>query len=135
MADKGTYETTTREVTVTVETFYLDDQSMPDDNHFVWAYHIRIENNGRETVQLISRYWHITDSNGNVQEVRGDGVVGEQPVLGPGEAFEYTSGTPLPTSSGIMVGAYQMMSETGESFDVDVPPFSLDSPYVAARVH
>ena len=135
MADKGTYATTTREVTVTVETFYLDDQSMPDDNHYVWAYHIRIENNGRETVQLISRYWHITDSNGNVQEVRGDGVVGEQPVLGPGEAFEYTSGTPLPTSSGIMVGAYHMMSETGERFDVDVPAFSLDSPYVAARVH
>ena len=135
MGDKGTYATTTREVTVTVETFYLDDQSMPDDNHYVWAYHIRIENNGRETVQLISRYWHITDSNGNVQEVRGDGVVGEQPVLGPGEAFEYTSGTPLPTSSGIMVGAYHMMSETGERFDVDVPAFSLDSPYVAARVH
>lgn len=135
MGDKGTYATTTREVTVTVETFYLDDQSMPDDNHFVWAYHIRIENNGRETVQLVSRYWHITDSNGNVQEVRGGGVVGEQPVLRPGEAFEYTSGTPLTTPSGIMVGAYQMVSETGESFDVDVPPFSLDSPYVAARVH
>ena len=135
MADNGTYATTTREVTVTVETFYLDDQSMPDDNHFVWAYHIRIENNGRETVQLVSRYWHITDSNGNVQEVRGGGVVGEQPVLRPGEAFEYTSGTPLTTPSGIMVGAYQMVSETGESFDVDVPPFSLDSPYVAARVH
>ncbi len=135
MGDKGTYATTTREVTVTVETFYLDDQSTPDDNHFVWAYHIRIENNGKETVQLISRYWHITDSNGNVQEVRGDGVVGEQPVLGPGEAFEYTSGTPLPTSSGIMVGAYHMMSETGERFDVDVPAFSLDSPYVASRVH
>lgn len=135
MGDKGTYATTTREVTVTVEIFYLDDQSMPDDNHFVWAYHIRIENNGRETVQLISRYWHITDSNGNVHEVRGDGVVGEQPVLGPGEAFEYTSGTPLPTPSGIMFGAYHMLSETGERFEVDVPPFSLDSPYVTARVH
>ena len=135
MGDKGTYATTTREVTVTVETFYLDDQSMPDDNHYVWAYHIRIENNGRETVQLISRYWHITDSNGHVQEIRGDGVVGEQPVLKPGEAFEYTSGTPLPTSSGIMVGAYHMVSETGERFDVEVPAFSLDSPYIAAQVH
>ena len=135
MGDNGTYATTTREVTVTVETFYLDDQSMPDDNHFVWAYHIRIENNGRDTVQLISRSWHITDSNGNVQEVTGDGVVGEQPVLGPGEAFEYTSGTPLPTSSGIMVGAYHMVSETGERFDVEVPAFSLDSPYIAAQVH
>ena len=84
---------------------------------------------------MTSRYWDMTDSNGNVEEVKGDGVVGEQPVLGPGEAFEYTSGTPLATSSGIMVGAYHMVSETGERFDVDVPPFSLDSPYSAARVH
>jgi ApaG protein len=129
------YSKTTRSITVTVKPFYLEDQSEPEDARFVWAYHVRIENGGKETVQLRHRYWRITDSFGRVQEVRGAGVVGEQPTLRPGEAFEYTSGTPLPTPSGIMVGTYQMESTAGETFDIDVPAFSLDSPHQQARLN
>ena len=129
------YSKTTRSITVTVKPFFLDDQSSPEEAHYVWAYHVRIENGGAETVQLRHRYWQITDSLGRVQEVRGAGVVGEQPVLRPGEAFEYTSGTPLPTPSGIMMGAYQMESENGEQFEVDVPAFSLDSPHQPAQLN
>src|SRR3546814_15563563 len=88
---------------------------------YVWAYQVRIENIGRETVQLRNRYWQITDAFGRVQEVRGPGVVGEQPVLEPGESFEYTSGTPLQTPSGIMVGTYEMEASNGDPFDVDIP--------------
>jgi ApaG protein len=135
MNRSGGYTETTRSITVSVEPHYLDDQSSPEDNHYVWAYHVRIENNGNETVQLLTRYWRITDSKGNVQEVRGDGVVGEQPVLDPGEAFEYTSGTPLPTPSGIMVGTYQMISASGARFDAKVPAFSLDSPHQPVRLN
>ena len=123
------YSEITREIRVTVRPFFLEDQSSPDEMHFVWAYHVRIENQGPQTVQLRNRYWRITDSMGRIQEVRGAGVVGEQPVLRPGEAFEYTSGTPLTTPSGIMVGTYQMESESGERFDVNIPAFSLDSPH------
>jgi len=129
------YHETTRSIRVTVEPFYLEDQSSPSDNHFVWAYQVRIENMGSDTVQLVNRYWHITDSLGRVQEVRGVGVVGEQPTLKPGESFEYTSGTPLPTPSGIMVGTYEMESASGRRFDVAVPAFSLDSPHEEARLH
>lgn len=128
------YTDTTRSIQVTVEPMYLDEQSEPEEGHFVWAYHVRIENQGRETVQLRSRYWRITDSLGRTQEVRGSGVVGEHPVLHPGDAFEYTSGTPLPTPSGIMVGSYQMVTSKGEDFDVAIPAFSLDSPYQAKRL-
>ena len=123
------YSATTNAITVTVNPVYLDDQSDPDESHFVWAYQVRIENNGPTTIQLRSRYWNITDANGLVQEVRGDGVVGEQPILEPGEAFEYTSGTPLQTPSGIMLGSYQMETEDGDWIDVKVPAFSLDSPH------
>ena len=123
------YSQTTRAITVTVKPFFLEDQSSPAEAHYVWAYHVRIENQGPETVQLRNRHWRITDSLGRVQEVRGAGVVGEQPVLKPGDSFEYTSGTPLPTPSGIMVGSYQMETTTGERFDIAVPPFSLDSPH------
>ncbi len=123
------YNAVTRLISVTVTPYFIEDQSDPEDNHFVWAYKVDIENTGRETVQLISRYWHITDANGQVQEVRGDGVVGEQPVLRPGESFEYTSGTPLSTPSGIMVGRYQMETKGGEEFEIEIPAFSLDSPY------
>ncbi len=123
------YTDTTRSIQVTVEPIYLDEQSSPEEDHYVWAYHVRIENQGHETVQLRSRYWRITDSLGRTQEVRGSGVVGEQPILDPGDAFEYTSGTPLPTPSGIMVGTYQMVTSKGEDFDVAIPAFSLDSPY------
>ncbi len=129
------YSAKTREIRVSVEPTYLEDQSEPGDGHYVWAYHVRIENQGRDTVQLLTRYWQITDSIGRVQEVRGAGVVGEQPVLAPGEAFEYTSGTPLPTPSGIMLGTYGMRCDDGERFDIEIPPFSLDSPYQDRRVN
>ncbi len=135
MTDTSAYAKTTEAIEVTVEPFYLDEQSEPEDNHFVWAYHVRIENNGQKTVQLMTRHWRITDSLGNVQEVRGDGVVGEQPVLTPGGAFEYTIGTPLSTPSGIMVGTYRMETQAGDRFDVAIPAFSLDSPHQPGQVH
>ncbi len=127
------YERTTRDITVSVNPTYLEDQSSPGDNHYVWAYRVRIENHGDHTVQLLRRHWRITDAMGRVQEVQGSGVVGEQPVLQPGDSYEYTSGTPLPTPSGIMVGHYQMETENGERFEVDVPAFSLDSPHETVR--
>lgn len=133
--EAGRYVRTTRDITVSVLPIYLEEQSTPEASHFVWAYHVRIENHGAAPVQLMRRHWQITDSSGNFQEVRGEGVVGEQPVLGPGEAFEYTSGTPLPTPSGIMVGSYQMTTETGEQFDIAIPAFSLDSPYARSQIH
>ena len=129
------YSETTRSIKVTVKPVYLEDRSSPVEDHYVWAYHVRIENQGEETVQLRNRHWKITDSQGRMQEVRGPGVIGEQPVLAPGERFEYTSGTPLPTPSGIMVGSYQMETRAGESFWVQVPAFSLDSPHQAVRLN
>ena len=129
------YKETTRSIQVTVVPLYLDDQSEPDAGRFVWAYQVCIENTGAETVQLVDRYWNITDANGKVLEVRGAGVVGEQPVLRPSESFEYTSGTPLATPSGIMVGSYRMQTTDGEWFDVAIPAFSLDSPHDRRRVH
>ena len=129
------YRKTTRSIEVTVIPLYLDDQSDPDENRYVWAYQVSLENKGHETVQLLTRYWNITDANGKVLEVRGDGVVGEQPVLRPNDIFEYTSGTPLSTPSGIMVGSYQMKTSDGESFDVAIPAFSLDSPYGQRQLH
>ncbi|OJW25787.1 MAG: Co2+/Mg2+ efflux protein ApaG [Rhodospirillales bacterium 69-11] len=119
-----------------MRSFYLADQSQPDENHFVWAYRVKIENQGREAVQLLRRTWQITDARGRTQHVHGAGVVGEQPVLEPGESFEYTSGTPLDTPSGFMVGAYHMVvASSGENFDVAIPAFSLDSPHQNSRVH
>ena len=135
MPNPKVYEQTTEAISVSVEPVYLDDHTAPDENHYVWAYHVRIENNGPKTVQLMTRHWRITDSMGHVQEIQGDGVIGEQPVLTPGRSFEYTSGTPLSTPSGIMVGTYQMETETGDRFDVNIPAFSLDSPYQAGQVH
>jgi len=125
------YSATTQSITVTVEPTYLEERSSPSDNHYVWAYKVRIENKGGETVQLRRRHWRITDAIGRVQEVRGPGVVGEQPVLHPGQSFEYTSGTPLNTPSGIMVGTYDMETRDGRSFAVEIPAFSLDSPHQA----
>jgi ApaG protein len=122
------YSETTRSIKITVRPIYLDQHSSPAEHHFVWAYHVRIENVGAETVQLRNRHWRITDALGRLQEVRGPGVVGEQPVLAPGEHFEYTSSCPLPTPSGFMVGDYEMQTKSGESFLVQVPAFSLDSP-------
>lgn len=135
MADD--YSETTRDIRVSVRSFYLADQSEPDRSHFVWAYRVTIENRGRHTVQLLKRSWRITDAQGRTQQVDGEGVVGEQPVLEPGQNFEYTSGTPLSTPSGFMRGAYHMVvTATGEAFDVAIPPFSLDSPHQpTSRVH
>ena len=129
------YSETTDSIRVTVKPIFLEEQSSPSDNHFVWAYHVQIENLGAERVQLLTRYWRITDSFGRVQEVRGAGVVGEQPTLEPGESYEYTSGTPLATPSGIMVGAYEMENARGERFDVAVPAFSLDSPHQSVNLN
>jgi ApaG protein len=129
------YSETTESILVTVKPFFLDDQSSPHENRFVWAYQVRIENKGPIAVQLRRRHWRITDSFGRTQEVRGDGVVGEQPVLKPGESFEYTSGTPLPTPSGIMVGTYFMEAEGGKELAIAIPAFSLDSPHQTMRVN
>ncbi|MDE0801068.1 MAG: Co2+/Mg2+ efflux protein ApaG [Rhodospirillaceae bacterium] len=129
------YEKTTRAITITVRPFYLDEQSEPDEERYVWAYKVSIENSGEETVQLLNRHWRITDKLGRLQEVKGSGVVGEQPVLKPGDSFQYTSGTPLQTPSGIMIGSYEMESSEGERFDVEIPAFSLDSPYDSAPIN
>jgi ApaG protein len=133
---RSDYSRTTRDVQVSVRSFFLADQSQPEENHFVWAYRVKIENQGREPVQLLRRTWQITDARGRTQHVHGPGVVGEQPLLEPGECFEYTSGTPLDTPSGFMVGAYHMViPSSGENFDVAIPAFSLDSPHQSGRVH
>ena len=130
------FSETTRAIRVTVRAFYLTDQSEPERSHFVWAYRVAITNQGRETVQLLKRTWLITDAQGRTQRVHGEGVVGERPVLDPGESFEYTSATPLATPSGFMRGTYHMVaSDTGEPFDVTIPSFSLDSPHQPGGVH
>jgi len=129
------YETVTNGIRVSVEPAYLEDQSDPEAQHFVWSYTVRIDNISTDPVCLRSRHWQITDESGRTEEVIGDGVVGEQPVIEPGEGFEYTSGAPLSTPSGVMVGSYQMETPTGDSFDVAIPAFSLDSPYEIRRFH
>jgi ApaG protein len=130
------YTATTRSIRVSVRSFYLTDQSRPDEKHFVWAYRVRIENLGGEPVQLLRRTWKIIDSHGRTQNVHGAGVIGQQPVLEAGENFEYTSGTPLETPSGFMSGAYHMIAMTsGEAFDIVIPAFSLDSPFQGGFVH
>jgi ApaG protein len=129
------YSETTHSITVTVKPVYLEDQSQPSENHYVWAYRVKIQNDGMETLQLVNRYWQITDALGRVQEVRGAGVVGEQPVLSPGESYEYTSGTPLNTPSGIMRGSYEMETATGQRFEVAIPAFSLDSPHQPVQLN
>jgi ApaG protein len=129
------YSETTERIVVTVQPTFLEDQSAPEEGRYVWAYRVRIENRGGERVQLLNRHWKITDAGGRLNEVRGPGVVGEQPVLEPGQAFEYTSGCPLPTASGFMVGSYEMARPNGERFEVRIPLFSLDSPHAMNRVH
>ena len=129
------YSKKTKKINITVNPYFLDDQSEPDDQHFVWAYQVTIDNQSNEKVQLKNRYWKIVDSNGSEQEVRGEGVVGEQPVLEPGDAFEYTSGTPLTTPSGVMVGSYKMVNDEGKEFTVSIPAFSLDSPHELSLVN
>ncbi len=122
-------EATTQGIRVEVESFYDSERSAPQENYFFFAYQVTISNVGRRTTQLVSREWVITDANGEVQKVRGPGVVGEQPVLAPGEKFEYTSFCPLPTPVGSMQGTYQMLAEDGESFDAEIAPFSLAVPH------
>ena len=129
------YNATTRSIEITVKPMYLEDQSEPSNDHYVWAYWVRIENHGGETVQLCTRHWRITDASGQLHEVHGRGVAGEQPILHPGESFEYTSGSPLSTPSGIMNGSYEMETEEGVRFDVEIPAFSLDSPYQERLIH
>lgn len=129
------YSETTHSVRITVETEYLPGHSDPDQRKFFWAYHITIENLGAETVQLRTRYWRIVDGAGHVEEVSGPGVVGEQPVLGPGQSFKYTSGVPLAVPGGIMSGHYVMVTSAGERFNAAVPAFSLDLPQKSHRIH
>ena len=128
MANRHHYTASTRGVAVSVEPTYLEAQSSPHQSQYFWAYRVTIENQGHETVQLLTRHWMITNARGELIEVKGPGVVGEQPILKPGESFEYTSGAPLNTSSGMMGGAYQMESDTGERFDIEIPTFSLHQP-------
>jgi ApaG protein len=129
------YEAVTRGIRVSVTPSYMEEESTPEENYFFWAYTVVIANEGSETVQLRSRIWRITDARGNTEEVRGPGVVGQTPVIPPGESFSYTSGCPLRTPQGIMVGAYQMADARGELFNVAIPAFSLDSPFAARNMH
>ena len=122
------YKAITNSIKVAVEPLYLEDESDPSRHHYFWAYRVEIENQSADTVQLRDRFWKISDQNGKVEEVAGPGVVGEQPILQPGEIFEYTSGCPLATPSGIMMGSYTMVTQEGKTFDVEIPAFSLDIP-------
>ena len=128
-----TYEETTHGIRV--EPSFLEDQSEPEDSHYIWAYRVVIENLGAEAVQLISRHWRITDALGRTREVRGEGVVGEQPTIEPGQSYEYSSGAPLETPSGFMTGSYRMHGSKGKSFDIGIPMFVLDSPYEDRKIH
>lgn len=129
------YEAVTHGIRIKVEPQYVEEQSSPDDSYFFWAYTIEIANEGKSAVQLKTRHWRITDAHGKTEEVRGPGVVGKTPVLDPGESFTYTSGCPLGTASGIMVGSYQMQLQDDSLIDVAVPAFSLDSPFVIRSVN
>jgi ApaG protein len=129
------YRAVTRKVEVTVTPRFEPERSAPSNGYFFWAYTIDITNLGTETVQLKTRHWRITDANGRLQEVKGPGVVGEQPLLKPGESFEYTSGVPLPTPSGFMTGSYGMVTADGERFDIEIPAFSLDSSYAERTIN
>lgn len=124
------YTKITKNIRVSVKTDFLSDQSDVENKLWVWSYHILIENNGNNTVQLVDRYWKITDETGHVKEVNGSGVIGRQPSIKPGESFEYSSGTPLNKPSGFMFGNYRMINEKNESFFIDVPIFSLDIPSI-----
>ena len=122
-------ETVTRGIRVRVESEYAPDRSQPARNQWFFLYTVTIANESAETVQLVTRHWVVTDGTGRVEEFRGPGVVGKQPILRPGESFEYTSGCPLKTPFGLMEGTYQMVTEGGERFDAKVAPFTLSEPY------
>ena len=129
------YSKTTNGVTITVTPYFLDDQSSPQESHYVWAYQVNIINSSINTIKLKNRNWVIIDANGKIMNVQGEGVVGEFPTLEPGESFEYTSGTPLKTTNGIMQGFYLMSQTNGEPLRIDIPTFSLDSPYSKKKYH
>jgi len=129
------FKATTHGVSVTVMPVYIDERSNPATSQYFWAYRVALENNSNQTFQLLTRYWNITDSNGHVEEVRGDGVIGEQPTIKPGEEFSYTSGCPLTTPSGIMVGYYMMQDEAGEMLKVAIPAFPLDLPNLSPVIN
>lgn len=130
-----TFEAVTSEIRIAVQSYFLEAQSDPEEPQFVWAYRIKIANEGKTTVQLLNRSWVITDAVGAVKQVDGEGVIGEQPVIAPGQHFVYTSGTPLTTATGFMQGSYEMQDEDGEHFFVEIPTFSLDSPYYSKHVN
>ncbi len=129
------YKAVTRGISVTVTPRYMPEESSPDKGRYFFAYTVEIINMGLERVQLRARYWRITDEKGRVNEVRGAGVVGEEPVLGPGESFSYTSGCPLPTPGGTMQGNYLMETAAGETFAAEIPAFSLDIPRPTRVLH
>jgi ApaG protein len=129
------YLATTRGIAVSVEPIYLEKRSTPESSQYFWAYRVVIENQGTETVQLLNRHWMITNARGELTEVKGPGVVGQQPILKPGESFEYTSSAPLNTPSGMMGGAYEMESANGERFNIEIPTFSLDRPNQTAMLN
>jgi len=133
--ERPVYQALTRHILVRVLPAYMPEESEPETGRYVWSYTVEIENHGSETVQLISRHWIITDAMNRVEEVQGEGVVGEQPTLGPREAFRYNSACPLTTSSGAMRGSYRLMTDGGEPFDVEIPEFSLHLPGAASRAH
>jgi ApaG protein len=123
------YKSTTKNIEISVMVMFLEDESSAEDDHYMWAYIIKIKNKGRERVHLKRRFWRIIDQTGVVNEVAGEGVVGEQPIIDPGETYEYTSAVPLNSPSGLMGGYYEMEKNTGDTFQVTIPTFSLDSPY------
>ncbi|MEO1040091.1 MAG: Co2+/Mg2+ efflux protein ApaG [Pseudomonadota bacterium] len=129
------YKQETRGVLIKVKPDYLDEESDPDASRYVWGYTVEIENRGEEPIQLLTREWRITDALGRTQIVRGDGVVGEQPVIAPGDSYRYRSGAPLPTPSGFMVGRYGMRAAGGDAFEADIPAFALDTPFERSSVH
>lgn len=129
------YSKTTRNIRIGVQPVFLEAQSEPAQGRYVWAYHVEIVNEGAETVQLLNRTWHITNARGETRTVQGPGVVGEQPVLEAGARFTYSSGTPLATPSGFMVGSYEMVTAGGEHFEAAIPAFSLDSPFAPKSIN
>lgn len=129
MMDPAPYRSVTNGIEVSVEPEYAPDRSNPERNDYFWVYTVQIRNHGDQSIQLRARHWQITDASGSVQHVRGLGVVGEQPILKPGEAFEYSSGCPLRTAQGMMMGSYEMVWSDGRRLEVSIPAFSLDTPF------
>ena len=129
------FKETTYGVTVTVMPVYIDERSNPQNSEYFWAYRVAIENNSVRTLQLMTRYWYITDSNGRIDEVRGDGVIGEQPFIENGQEYSYPSGCPLTAPSGIMVGHYTMQNDQGSQLEIAIPAFSLDLPDLSPSIN